>query len=646
MRNIIVILLMFIILSCTSDQEKILKQADSIMESRPDSAMTLLDGIDRSKLNKSELPYYALLYTQAQVKTDIPLDSDSLISIAYLEYGQDSNGDRGIRSNYYTGEVFFNQKKYTRAMRHFLTVYEESQNIGNDYWHAKAAARISDLFFLTYKYYEAEKYIREAADLLKSVGRETFHLYALAALANVYLNNGNDERAYHLLDSLKNIVINMNPVDSSLLHYMNIHMMSAMLNTGRVGEVDPADMELSDKDLTDGELVDDAVFQSHLLDTIGKANKATENLRYVQRLAHTDEDKVHVLYAQYENAKSIGDQSLALSLVDSMLFYQNKVAEDIISESVIGAERDFHVDMESLHRHRSYFFKTMLIAACMVFMLFMAFIIVFTIYRKKAHDTELNEKLESINSLRTYSKSILHDKYVLENSVNDKEILIHNLTERINEGIDRVRTLDKQISEKEIATARLQALLEDKDLELGHIQDAMTQKEREYRRIYTELYERNAEKVKLQLLLNENYKKEVIQAHIVEKLFKEKWTTLDMLCNQYFSLNNSELSEKSILSNIEKEVKRITSKKGIAEIVEAVDIHMNGIVTAMRNQCPFLKEDDIHYIALTYAGFSARSVCLFTGIKYKHYYVKKSRLIERLRKSDATDKELFISKMK
>lgn len=28
----------------------------------------------------------------------------------------------------------------------FLTAYEESQDIGNDYWHVKEAARISDLF--------------------------------------------------------------------------------------------------------------------------------------------------------------------------------------------------------------------------------------------------------------------------------------------------------------------------------------------------------------------------------------------------------------------------------------------------------------------------------------------------------------------
>ena len=152
MRNLIVILIVILISSCASEQSKILKQADSVMESRPDSAMTLLESIDRSRLTQSELPYYALLYTQAQVKTDVPLDSDSLISIAFAKYGDETTDDRGLRANFYTGEVLFNQQRNPEAMRYFLTVYEESKRLGNDYWRAKAAERISDLFFFAYNY--------------------------------------------------------------------------------------------------------------------------------------------------------------------------------------------------------------------------------------------------------------------------------------------------------------------------------------------------------------------------------------------------------------------------------------------------------------------------------------------------------------
>ena len=100
------------------------------------------------------------------------------------------------------------------------------------------------------------------------------------------------------------------------------------------------------------------------------------------------------------------------------------------------------------------------------------------------------------------------------------------------------------------------------------------------------------------------------------------------------------------MESINKEVQRVTSEKGIQEIVAAVDIYMGGIITLLRNQCQFLKETDINYIALVYAGFTVKAVCLFLDIKYQHFFVKKSRLIRRIQKSDAQDKDLFISKFK
>ena len=125
-KSILHLFLLFslIISACSTESGRQLTYADRIMEEHPDSAMSLLMDIDRNSLKGSDLPYYALLYTQAQVKTDVPLDSDSLISIAYAKYGNDSRGDRGIRSNFYTGEVFFNRKEYREAMRYYLTAYE------------------------------------------------------------------------------------------------------------------------------------------------------------------------------------------------------------------------------------------------------------------------------------------------------------------------------------------------------------------------------------------------------------------------------------------------------------------------------------------------------------------------------------------
>ena len=68
---------------------------------------------------------------------------------------------------------------------------------------------------------------------------------------------------------------------------------------------------------------------------------------------------------------------------------------------------------------------------------------------------------------------------------------------------------------------------------------------------------------------------------------------------------------------------------------------MDGLITRLREECPFLKEDDVNFLGLIFAGFSVRAVCMFTGMEYQHFYVKKSRLMKRIQNSDAPDRELF-----
>ena len=80
-------------------------------------------------------------------------------------------------------------------------------------------------------------------------------------------------------------------------------------------------------------------------------------------------------------------------------------------------------------------------------------------------------------------------------------------------------------------------------------------------------------------------------------------------------------------------------------IRNSVDRYKNGIIARLRQQCPFLKESDITFISLLYAGFSAKVICFFLEMGNKNFYAKRSRLTERIRESDAKDKEEFIESM-
>ncbi len=175
MRNFITLIavLTLLLCGCTGGNRHMLNQADAIMEQDADSALTILKSIDKNTLNKRDLPYYALLKTQAQVKTNVVLDSDSLIFIAYSNYSDDWWGDKGIRSNFYMGEVFYNKEKSREAMKFYLIALEESKRLNNNFWRAKASDRIADLFFNAFNYEMAANYRKQAIEYFGKAGNIT-----------------------------------------------------------------------------------------------------------------------------------------------------------------------------------------------------------------------------------------------------------------------------------------------------------------------------------------------------------------------------------------------------------------------------------------------------------------------------------------
>lgn len=353
-RFFAVLFLSVLFTACSTENGNRLKEADFVMEEYPDSAMSILMRIDRHSLNNRDLPYYALLYTQAQVKTYISLDSDSLISIAFAKYGENTRGDLGIRSNFYTGEVFFNQKKHREAMRYYLKAYEESKRLSNDYWHAKAAERMTDLFFHFCNYDEAEKCAKEAADYFNKSNRIINHRYMLGCLSIIYINNNKVDLSYSILDSLYNLSANEEIVDSTFLEYIEQPLFESAVKLNKRDSVNIDPTKFFREDMSDGEKIDVAM----LLSTISEGDNNQEIkalLNDVSPLAATDDDITHILYAKYENAKALNDLALAVSYVDSLLEYQDIMTEKIIKESITGVQRDFYSDLSIQQKKKSSF---------------------------------------------------------------------------------------------------------------------------------------------------------------------------------------------------------------------------------------------------------------------------------------------------
>lgn len=131
----------------------------------------------------------------------------------------------------------------------------------------------------------------------------------------------------------------------------------------------------------------------------------------------------------------------------------------------------------------------------------------------------------------------------------------------------------------------------------------------------------------------------------IERLFRERWQTINLLCNEFFEKSDSEKTRTSIVNEIEKELDLMRTPRKLRQIETLTDSYMGGIVTRLREQCTFISDDDITFLTLIYAGFSPRAVCIFTGIKLKYFYTKRSRLAARILASSAPDRLEFASRL-
>lgn len=110
----------------------ILLLADSLMQSRPDSSLYLLEEISEPQEMKGEdRALYNLLFTQAKYKNCVLLQNDSSIRIALEYYNNNRDKVRLAKSYFYLGCVHLEQKNLPAAIESYLKAVD-AMPVGKD----------------------------------------------------------------------------------------------------------------------------------------------------------------------------------------------------------------------------------------------------------------------------------------------------------------------------------------------------------------------------------------------------------------------------------------------------------------------------------------------------------------------------------
>ena len=133
---------------------------------------------------------------------------------------------------------------------------------------------------------------------------------------------------------------------------------------------------------------------------------------------------------------------------------------------------------------------------------------------------------------------------------------------------------------------------------------------------------------------------------LVEALFRDRWRVVNKLCDIYYEKSDSAGAMKFIVRDIEAELQELRSKESIRDILATADRCLDGEISRLQQECgEFLKEQDIEFVGLIYAGLSVRAVCYLTGLRKANFYQKKNRLMKRIAESDAPAREEFVERL-
>lgn len=207
------ILMSVSISSCSSPSVKnpLLLCADSLMETHPDSALSILESITYpQKMPRADRALYALLLTQAKHKNYIALENDSLIKTAVDYYGNKKKSLRAAKAHYYWGATYremgytsFAVEEYLAAIR-LMPVRDEF--LAMIYDNLAECYEKDELFDIAIEAY------RQAYQILKGKSQQ---IYPLRGIAGMYLlQNKKDSALFYYQQALDCALVEQ---DSSLI---------------------------------------------------------------------------------------------------------------------------------------------------------------------------------------------------------------------------------------------------------------------------------------------------------------------------------------------------------------------------------------------------------------------------------------------
>ena len=425
-----------ILLTCFSACKRpayppVMQQAEALMETRPDSALYLLEGMadTLAMLPDEARMYWHLLTIQAKDKQYITHTDDSLINRIVEFYEDDGNDERLMMAYYYQGSTYRDMNDAPRALKAFQQALD--LNVPNYDLQAKAYNQMGTLFMYQGLHDEVIRVNRKAIELYLLQGKRNKISYAQRDIARMY--------------DVKN-------VPDSALHYYQEACRTALEDGdsvryyGILGELGGYYCETGEKEKAKQllrliESLPSVPNKIHIYSMLGELYENINQLDsagyyYAKNLGQKNTRDIYYSYkGLYEIEKSKGNYKQAQEYLDKALILKDSLDNATQTEEIakINALYNYqHIEEENLKLKLTEEHSKNIILALLsvVLILFILFLLLFLRHRSIKEQHRINKyKLESLkgkeqnpNALDENQRRIDELESWLQNDTRGKDI--------------------------------------------------------------------------------------------------------------------------------------------------------------------------------------------------------------------------------
>ena len=344
-------IILLLLTSCVSHEtKKALDRAESLVNEAPDSALAIVNAIDRESLKtRSVQARYALLSIMAQYKSRIAVAEDSTIRVAYNYYQKHGPSLDRLKSTFLLGVVQQNIGNDMGAATAFHEAEPIARALKEYRWQSLCDQRLCEVYSRNYDRVSALTYAKRSLEAAELAGEPVMADYCRYDIATQY----HAQVQYDKATELYNQILTECEYDG-YLYSDAARLLAKLYLFKREPEYDKADSLYSaymEKDLVPLSC-EDYAYLGLIAENKRERGLADQYCLLSERMMTTQYDSIAFYAARTNLYKTRGDYREALSSYEKAESIQNRVVYAQLEQSIAHAMEGYYYNQSEREKEK------------------------------------------------------------------------------------------------------------------------------------------------------------------------------------------------------------------------------------------------------------------------------------------------------